>query len=405
LKKLSIFLFVLFLVSSLNAETFTLEEAVDLARKNNPEIFAMKKKWESVRARVKSEKTLENPVVGYEKMYSGDETNYTISQEFPFPGKLYTKGVVAGTEALMAEQEYRSKEKEIVANVKKTVSMFLFARKSVALFKENVELMEQFSRATESKYAAGKVSQGDALKAQTELSKMLNMLIMAESEKETAQAMLNLLLNLPPENILELSQVQSRKKLDLNLEDSLKLATQNRPELLEAQHHARHFKTMLRSSRLEYWPDFMLSYRYRTAMNPSMDKTYDVMVEASVPLWFWKQKSMAQSANLEQEMADYEYSSMKNMTRYEIKNSWVKIKALEDLLGLYETAILPQSKSVLKVSLANYVGDKTSFLDLLDAQRSLLQSQLEYFKLEADVEQQKADLERILGVEIVEAKK
>lgn len=361
-----------------------------------------RKKWEAIQAKVKSEKTLGNPTLGYEKMYSGDEVNYTVSQEFPFPGKLYAKGRIATYESLMAEQAYRAKEKEIRAEVKKTYALFLLAHQSSELFKETVDLMEQFARIAESKYAAGKGLQSDALKAQTELSKMIQMKIMAEAEKETAQAMLNVLLNLPVENRLEIRDVSSKKNINLKLEEGLNLAAQNRPELLEAQHHARHFGTMLWSSRLEYLPDFMVSYRYRTARSPSMDKTYDIMVGASVPLWFWKQKSMVTAAKLENEMANYEYKSMQNRTQFEVKNSFVKIQASQNLLGLYESAILPQAKSALKVSQASYVGDKVSFLELLDAQRSYLEAQLENFKLVADYQGQIADLERILGIEIAE---
>ena len=51
----------------------------------------------------------------------------------------------------------------------------------------------------------------------------------------------------------------------------------------------------------------------------------------------------------------------------------------------------------IRVAEAGYQANKTTFLDLLDAQRSLLNFRVEYYQFLADYEQRSAELERVVG--------
>src|SRR3989338_1978502 len=380
----------------------SLEEMLELAEKNNPEIQAAKSEWKKLKAKVVSEKTLDKPTVAYENMYSGDEKNIVISQEFPFPGKLYLKGKIALKESLMAEETLKAKENEIFAKVKSSYAQYFLALKTIELLNENVELMRHFSKVAESKYATNKASQVDVLRTQIELSKMLNMLITLEQEKETAQTMLNTLVNQAPETPLGIPKQPSLRRIKIPYEKLKDLALKNRPELKSMFHHLHHSKNILRAAKLETLPDFMTQFRYRTAMNPAMDKTQDYMIGVSLPLWFWKQKADIESAASEEALSQSQFQTMKNMTLFEIKNLWVKVKAEERLVDLYQTSVIPQAESALKASLQAYQSDKINFLDLIDIQRNLLQFRLEYYQALAGYEESLSELERITGKKILE---
>lgn len=58
---------------------------------------------------------------------------------------------------------------------------------------------------------------------------------------------------------------------------------------------------------------------------------------------------------------------------------------------------VPQADQALRVAEAGCQANKASFLDLLDAQLSLLNFRVEYSQFLADYEQRSAELERVVG--------
>lgn len=382
--------------------TITLDQILRTAEANNPEIRAAQKRWDAAKAKIGVENAWEKPQITYERMYSGDEKVFGVSQEIPFPGKLALKGQVASKEAAMAEQDFRAKAIEVRSKAKAAYAMYFRAVKSLDIFEENIELMRRFSKAAESKYAVGKVSQTDVLRAQIELSKMLNMLVTLNQEKETAQAMLNTLLNLHPQNPLGLPEEPPVLRLRQPLEGLQETALARRPELLGAQAAVERSRKARISSRLEYLPDFMAQYRFRQAANPEMDQTNDVMVGVTVPLWFWKQNRMTRMAAAEEEMNRAEYQAMRNMTLFGVKDLLVKTQTAERLIELYRTSVIPQAEQALRISENAYQSDQATFLELIDVQRNLLQFRIEHYEHMASYEQWAAELERLIGKDLSE---
>lgn len=390
--------------------TLTLQSVLDIARRENPEIKAAQNRWEAAKARIVQGATPDKPRVDFERMYAprdknvisgAEEKNVAISQEIPFPTTLALRGRLAKKESDMAEAAYRAKELEVLARVKSAYAMVFLSRHAIHIFEANTDLMRRFAKVAESKYAAGKASQGDVLKAQVELSKMLNMLVTLGQEQETNQAMLNTLLNRPPQAPLAVPEDIEAARLDRDLEELQVLAEKARPELREAALAVEKSRTALNLGRSEYLPDIMLQYRRRNMVTGT--DSHDAMVGLSVPLWFWKQGAMVREAKADREMAKAEYQAMRNMTLFDVKNLLVKVQTAYRLSDLYRTSVLPQAEQALKVSESAYQADRMNFLELLDAARSLLDFRLEYYQYVADYEQSFAELERVVGADLKEA--
>lgn len=410
-------LFVFMVQSAVNASvdlstgSVTLETVLKVAGEENPEIIAARKKWDAARARISQAVTPDKPRVDIERMYAprdkdvisgADEKNVAVSQEIPFPTTLYLKGRVAQKEAQMAEAAYHAKEREILSRVKNAYAMLFLSHHAIHIFEANTDLMRRFSKVAEAKYSSGKAAQVDVLKAQVELSKMLNMLVTLGQEKETNQAMLNVLLNRPPQDYFGMPEDLKFEAIKENLDQLQALAIEKRPELQEAKLGVERNRTNVGVARSEYLPDIMLQYRRRNMMGGP--DTHDAMVGFSVPLWFWKQGAMVKEAKAEREMAEAEYQTMKNMTLFDVKNLLVKLQTTARLIDLYQTSVLPQSEQALKVAQAGYQSDKTGFLDMLDAARTFLDFRLEHYQYLAEAQVFLADLERAVGTDLKEAR-
>ena len=66
-------------------------------------------------------------------------------------------------------------------------------------------------------------------------------------------------------------------------------------------------------------------------------------------------------------------------------------------MDLYRTSVIPQAEQALKVAESAYQSDRTSFLELVDVQRNLLQFRVEHYRHLAELEQWSAELESVMG--------
>ncbi len=393
--------------SSVSSSTINLKQILDIVEQKNPEILAAKRNWEAKRKRTVQAATPDKIKLDIERMYApldqnvsggAQEKSFLITQEIPFPTTLYLRHSFASKEAAMAGESYRAKARETRSRARTAYAMLYLTDRQLEIFKENIELMRRFAKVAESKYAAGHVIQSDALKAQVELTKMLSMEIMLFQEKQVAQAMINALMGRPANSPLGTPDDPEPRKLDAKFEDMQTLAFSERPELKKAFFAYQKASTSLSLARSEYLPDLMLGYRRRN--DPMKGNSHDAILGLSLPLWFWKPAAMTQEAKAEKEMAAAELESMQVATDAELRIAWIRAKTTQRLAEIYRTSVLPQAQAALKIAEAGYQANKSNFLDLLDAQRTLLNFRLEYYRYLADYEERLAELERIVGKEL-----
>lgn len=385
----------------------TLVQALDAARASNPEIRAALKRWDASRARVLSESTLDKPRLDLERMYApsgktplngADEKSFAITQEFPFPTTLYLRGSRAAKAAKVEEQAYRAKVREVLARTRTAYAMLYLSFKSRALLDENIELMRRFAKVAESKFAAGTGGQSDALKAQVELTKMLNMSVGVDEERELAAAELNAAMGRRADEPLGVPADLAPGRLERSREALEAAAFSRRPELRQAALSAELAGTSLALARSEFLPDIMVSYRRRN--DPMRGRTSDAVLGLSLPLWFWKPAAMAAEAAREKDAAEAELEAARLSTAADLRSAFVRAKTAETLAANYRTSLLPQAESALEVAEASYRAGRGGFLDLLDAQRSLLSFRLEYYQYMAEYERRAAELERTIGEDL-----
>lgn len=372
-----------------------LQEVVKEAKENNPEIKAIKEKYLATKTRIIQKKTWEYPQIGLgASRISELETMFSATQMVPYPGKLSLKGEIAEKETKIAEETLRAKEREIIAQVKHQYWMLFFTNKTIEIYKNNIELMKQFAKIAESEYLTGRVTQTDALKATTELAKMLNMLVILEQEKGSAEAMLNALLTRPADQGLGEPKEPKERKLNYTWKDLEKLALDKRPEVKKQEFFLSRNATALTLSRLEWYPDIMSGVKLGTM------GSWEGMVSASIPLYTRKQKAMIEEMAKEKEMANFELETMKIMTSAQVRDLWLKYESRYRSAEVYRTNIIPLAEQTLRISESGYRAGTNSFLELLDSQRLLLENQLEYYRALTDREHYLTELEQVVGIDL-----
>ena len=391
-----------------------LEEVLAQVTANNPEILSAKNLSAMAGSRVKQAYALKDPVLEFERMNTeyddsfltraGDRT-IGISQEIENPYKLALKKNLAKTEVSVYAGLYDSKANEVLAKTKTTFYQYYIYGKYEAIYQETIDILKEFSKTAEDRYAAGLGGQGDAIKAQVELSRTLNLLITVQQEKEASRALLNILMNrdaeaylpeagetAPASTLNEFSQFESE-------------AIKHNPGIKTAAAKAEEAENKLSLSRAEYWPDFELRYRNRKSSDPRMDNTYDVTLGISLPfVWFGNKNAGITEADFGTKVAEAEYALAKNSVSLDLKDALINTKTNLRLLELYRTSVIPQANEALKIAQTSYQGGKGGFLDLLDAERTLLEFKMDFYRFTVEYQTWLAELERLTGENIPEGK-
>lgn len=359
-------------------------------RAANPEIAAAAALAKIYSEKVKQAALPMDPTVEFERMYADGalgsgaaERNILIRQEFRNPWKYRLQKGAARAESESYGSQRADKTNKVLAEAREAYYDYALLWKTERVYAENMELLKKFSRIAEARYAVNQGAQSDAIKAQVELSKALNMLITVQQEKETAQARLNTLRNKPPEAPLAEPEEAALKPAPSDYKALEAAALAGNPSLKAMAAKVKAAEQKLSLAKAEYAPDFMLSWRRRGSDDPAMNGTYDVSLGLTVPLWFSRTAAMGREAKAERDMAAAEYEAARNTLLLELKEATVKLNYYARLSELYSGTVLPQAEQSVKAAEAGYQAGKTDFLDLVDANRTLLETKREFYEYSA----------------------
>jgi outer membrane protein TolC len=373
----------------------------------NPELVAARKQWEVATNRITPARSLDDPILSLQLWNFPQTFNVTqaqnnifgFSQSLPFPGKLALKGDVASRSADMTEQAVRAKERELVARLKQAYYELFLAQKAIQIHHEQVELLRQFVEIANAKFRAGKGSQADVLKAHVELSLLFQHRPVLEQRRETAEAMLNTLLDRDPVSPLGMAQEPSHLPLEQPLDDLHRLALSDRPEIKAAELDVQRNEQSHALAQRQYYPDFNVAFQ--RFQNFQANDGFGAYVAMSIPFAFWtkpKYDAGVQEAAAAVAVARAQQHTVENITRFQINDLLAKLRASDQVATLYRTTILPQGEQGLEAARVGYRSGKAGVLDLIEAQRAWQGFQLEYFKALVDRQQRLAELEQVVGI-------
>jgi len=394
---------------TLPGNRLVLPELIQEVLARNPELVAARKQWEAATTRITQARALDDPTLSVQlwnipqtfNVTQAQNTIFGLSQSFPFPGKLALKGDVASRAAEMTEQAVRGKERELVTRLKQAYYDLFLAQKGVQIHHEQVELLRQFVEITTAKFRTGKGSQADVLKAQVELSLLFQHLPALEQRRETAEAMLNTLLDRDATAPLGLAQEPSQLPLEKPLDDLHRLALNDRPELKAAELAVQRNEQSRALAQRQYYPDFNVAFQ--RFQNFQANDGFGAYVAMSIPFAFWskpKYDAGVQEAAAAVSAARAQHHSLENVTRFQVKDLLAKLRATDQVATLYRTTILPQAEQSLDAARVGYRAGKGGFPDLIESQRAWRGFQLEYFQALVDRQHRLAELEQVVGISL-----
>jgi outer membrane protein TolC len=394
------------------ANRLTLESLLMEAREKNPEILATREEWQAAKARVPQMRSLPNPMVSYMLRNSGnpfDEITIgddmmsmqgiSATQKIPFPTKLFAKGRAASEMANRVEEIARGTELNVLAKLKMTFYDLYFAHQSIETITKNKDLLMKFEKTAEVRYAVGKGIQQDVLKAQVEVSRLLEKLELLKEKKGRSEAMINSLLVRPIDSPLGRPEEITLSPFKWTLEELNGMALQAAPALKAVEHVIESNEARLALSKWEYLPDFTISAGRMDRGDFPEIWTFNVGV--SLPIYFWTKETYGvreSRSNLASTRQNYE--NVKQRVLFQVKDLYLRATTASRLVDLIGSGIIPQASLALESAISGYEVGKVDFLTLLNNFITLLNDELEYYAELVDYEKALAQMEAVVGVEL-----
>ena len=390
------------------AELLQLQQLIDQALENNPEIKTMQRRFDMMRARIPQAKAPDEPMlsVGYmgniapfyvQRDDPSSSRSISISQDLPFPGKRSLRGKVASSDADAEWWAFEQTRRNVVAEVKDAYFDLYYLTKAIGVVTKTKTLLEQFTKIAEVRYSVGKGIQQDVLKAQVEFSKLIEQQTMLEQRKQLAEARLNSLLYREPESPVRTPEELRPRDFPYSLGQLNETAIANYPDLKAQRRKIEGAQYAIQLAKKEFYPDFSVGFTY--VNRPAMPEMYGLMVGIKLPIYYaQKQRPALTEATASFESEKRSLENKTTLLMFKIRDKYLAETTARRLLSLYSTTIVPQSSLSLESAIAGYQVGRVDFLTLLDNLVTLLNYELSYYEQLSNEEKAVAALEPLVGV-------
>jgi outer membrane protein, heavy metal efflux system len=387
-----------------------LVKLIDEALRQSPLIVAARRHWEAETRMPIQQATLPDPQITFQNLAVGNpipgnnlQTNnfayfgYGFSQDIPFPGKLRLRASVAEKDAESAREALEAQQRAVVEQVSETYFNLFYLMNSLNLLQQTYDEFQRVVHITGAQYQVGMAQQQDVLKAQLEMTSILNEQQTTRQESEQGQADLKVALGREQDSAdIQVSNVQPTV---LNLDDHQlrQLALSASPVLKQAKALEQKSEQSLKLACQDYFPDFSISYMYQKT-GARFPDYYMATVGLTIPLYFWrKQTPEVEQAVLEKDSSRAQTYAAKLSVTAEVQNQWVAIQSMERVLRIYNDGLIPQAQATLKSAVATYQVGKVDFQTLLSAEVDVLRLKQQYYRAVADHEIAVAKIQQVTG--------
>jgi outer membrane protein TolC len=298
-----------------------------------------------------------------------------LMQEFPGPGKLKAAANVATAESRTKYFAFENSVLQAAFSLKRAYYQLWFLDENIRINRQTLDLLAELEEIARSQNSAGKVTLQDVYRAQIEQDQLTTEIENLEDSRRPLIAQLKGALGLrrdqadPPQP----TRFESTP-LDLNGDALLDTAFARNPRLKMMEADVRMAEAAIALARKSRVPDFSLGLMADVKAAPTMFRP-----QAGMTLPIWRDKIAAQIAQAQatKRAAEARLTSEQIMVTVDFAMKSYDYREITRNLALLQDKLIPKARQSLAVARAGYLAGQVDFFDLLDAERTLLNFQLQ----------------------------
>lgn len=412
--------------------TLTLEKCISLALSQNPYYLASQERTEAAQARVRQAASQFFPSLNLQGLQNLDEKVFVL--EFPsfipggrpqrfavdftkdfqfaltftlplFTGGRLTSGYRTARLGYLASQESaRQTTNETVLNVKRGYYNYLLAKQLVGVTEEALGLAEKTLENVKDMFDVGMASRLDLLRVEVRVANLKPPVIQARNSVAVAELSLKTLLGLDIAQPIEIVGEMTYSPVEINLEESMAKALQNRPELSQIEYQKDIASEMIKIARADYMPTIAVSGNYNTwadkfvFQRTAWQSFYGFNLVLNLPI-FNGLHTPAKVAESKAQIREIEFiqKGLVNNIKFEVQAAYLTMINAQEALLSQEKNIDAARESV-RVAELNYSEGLITITDLGAAQVALSDARINYLRAIYEYDVSLAHLEKAVGL-------
>jgi outer membrane protein, heavy metal efflux system len=388
----------------------SLSDYLQVAALNNPGLEAAFNQWKAALELIPQVRALPDPKFTYGYFIEQVETRvgpqrqrFGLVQTFPWFGKLRLKGDRAGEHASAAKEGYEQAKLKLFYEVKYAYYELSYLRQAISLTEENIELVKHLESVAQAKFRAGSDVTG-VVKSQVELGKLEDKLSTLQDLREPISSQLNASLNRETSTFVPWPEVVMSSVISIADDAVFGILLAASPELKQMAALIRESERSVELAKKAFYPDLTLGVDYVDTQDAFFPGVVDsgkdplmVMGSINIPIWLGKNRAGVKEAEAKRSAARASLENRGNVLISDLKMLLYRFRDAERKIDLFGGTLAPLAKNSLDVTEQAYQAGRSDFLELIDAQRLLLDIQLSYQRAVADREQRLAQIEMMIG--------
>lgn len=401
--------FLLFFAGVTGEKSEEIERWVKQAWEKNPEIAVMQAEYEAHLRRIPVAKTLPDPQIGV--MLQNESSafslgrmpmsmfGFSVSQMFPYPGKLSLMGEMAYWEAQMSYARWQQAKNALRAKVKRKLFQLALTQRLKEIYLETKNVVKSLSETIAGMYASGMVPQQDVFLAQMQIYEIEQKILEQErKERELRADFVDLLgRSIPPD--FPVFALPEEIPLPPEAGKMYELALKWSPMIQMARANLESQKSGERLAEKEFKPDamVMLGYSFRGI---SLGPVWSAGAQITVPFYKrTKQEKLLEQAQWKVSQSESQLQSTINSVLNQIDALLASIQLLRQQVAYQDEVQAPQAVLTLESSFSAYLSGKVNLMTHLDNLMRIYELKMgRAMKVEMGWEEL-ADLEEMVGME------
>lgn len=391
----------------------TLRDALGLALAQSPDLSAFAWETRAREARLLQAGRFTNPSLeiltedlGVDAL-SGNlpaafqrQTTIQLSQLVELGGKRGARRGVAMAQRDLASMDYEAARLNLLTRVAESFVDVVLSQEAVALSAQTLELAQRLHEAIAARVAAGVVSPLEETKSGVGLALARIEAAKARRSLEANRAQLAALWGSSEARFERADGVLAVLPPPPSIGDLRALLAKN-PDLARWASEVAEREAVSAFERSKRWPDLTLTAGYRRFAQTS-DRAF--LVGASIPLpLFDRNRDAVEEARSRLNEARDEQRAAEALLNAALVAAHQALTGAFDEVTAIEATVLPGAQSAFDGVEEGYRAGKFSLLDLLDAQRSLVNAKTQRLRALGDLHKASARLERLIGHPLAEA--
>ena len=386
---------------------FNLEQCIEIALKNNPQILASQIGVAELRTRIPqaragfypslnlnadASRLTAEPGLNTKNIKGNYDTGLYLRYNIFQGGKTVASVNAARYDYQSAEAGYKSNRQDLILTVTEAYYRLLQAEQFTRVSEKFLQRAESHLDFANARFKTGLASRSDILKAKTEQSNAKLDLIHARNAVSMASGQLNIALghnvSSPIKIVDDLSKVAANETEgnQSKFQTLVGEAYNKRPKLRKIANQLQAQKSIIRLAKADYYPSVSLDANYNfsgTDISQLYQSNY-IGLSISLPLFngFSRPARVAQE-NLQLQVLEQQTETLRQQISLEVWNAFLALKEVKERI-VNTQVFLKDAQENLDISEGEYKQGVGSMLDVLDAETTFVTAQQRYIEALAD---------------------